>query len=384
MAAIDKLLSLAIEKQASDLHISAGMPPCMRIHGDLVWLNAQALTHETNRKLFMEIMPERNRKQLEQKQQADFVYSLGKKARFRANVYMQSRGLAGAFRMIPFDIISVEALNLTPAMIALTRMKRGLVLVTGPTGSGKSTTLASMIDLINQTRKEHIITVEDPVEFLHHPKKCLVSQRQVGEHVNTFSDALTAALREDPDVILVGEMRDLDTISLALSAAETGHLVYGTLHTNSAAKTVDRIIDAFPSQQQEQIRTMLSESLKGVICQALLKRIDKPGRIAAFEVLLGTPALANIIREKKTQQITSLMQTGKAMGMQLMDQALLDLAKQGKIRPADAYELATEKKLFAGMVSRKDVGIVDHSLAEHESSGPSDSRKPQGRPGPRG
>ena len=347
MAAIDKLFSLMLEKNASDLHISAGMPPCLRIHGDLIWMNAQALTHDTNRKLFLEIIPERCRKELEQKRQTDFVYSLPGKARFRANVFLQNRGMSGAFRMIPTKILTVKQLDLPPAIAGLSRLRRGMVLVTGPTGSGKSTTLAAIIDMINETHKDHILTIEDPIEFVHEPKNCLVSQRQVGEHVMSFGDALRAALREDPDVILVGEMRDLETISLAMTAAETGHLVFGTLHTNSAGKTVDRIIDAFPTSQQQQIRVMLSESLRGVVAQSLLKRVDQPGRVAAFEVLLGTPALANIIREGKTPQIPSLMQTGKSLGMQLMDQSLLDLVKQHKISPQEAHDLAVDKKMFA-------------------------------------
>ena len=354
MAAIDKLLSLMLEKGASDLHISAGMAPCMRIHGDLSWLNAQALTHETNRKLFTEIMPERCRKELEKKRQTDFVYILGEKARFRSNVYMQSRGLSGAFRMIPAEIIPAKDLNLPAAILSLARLRRGLVVVTGPTGSGKSTTLAAIIDLINENRKEHILTIEDPIEFVHKPKKCLITQRQVGDHVESFGDALRAALREDPDVILVGEMRDLETIALAMTAAETGHLVFGTLHTNNAGKTVDRIIDAFPTTQQQQIRIMLSESLKGVVAQALLKRTDIAGRVAAFEILLGTPALANIIREGKTPQIPSIMQTGKSMGMQLLDQSLMDLVKQKKIGQQAAYYLAVDKKAFSSVLKQPD------------------------------
>ena len=354
MAAIDKLLTLMLDKGASDLHISAGMAPCMRIHGDLSWLNSQALTHETNRKLFTEIMPERCRNELEKRRQTDFIYKLGSVARFRSNVFMQDRGLSGAFRMIPAEIIPAKDLNLPPAIISLARLRRGLVVVTGPTGSGKSTTLAAIIDLINENRKEHILTIEDPIEFVHKPKQCLVSQRQVGDHVESFGDALRAALREDPDVILVGEMRDLETISLAITAAETGHLVFGTLHTNNAGKTIDRIIDAFPTNQQQQIRVMLSESLKGVVAQALLKRTDTPGRIAAFEVLLGTPALANIIREGKTPQIPSIMQTGKSLGMQIMDQSLMDLVKQNKIAPQAAYELAIDKKTFSSVLKKPD------------------------------
>jgi twitching motility protein PilT len=347
MAAIDKLFSLMVEKDASDLHMSAGLPPCLRISGDLVWLKAQPLTHETNKKLFFEILTDRGKKQLEQEWQADFVYNMPDgRARFRSNVYMQQRGISGAFRLIPNSIIPVEDLGLPPSVPGLTKLKRGMIVVTGPTGSGKSTTLASLIDMVNQNRCDHILTVEDPIEFVHTPKGCLISQRQVGEHVNSFADALRAALREDPDVILVGEMRDLETIQLALTAAETGHLVFGTLHTNSAPKTVDRIIDAFPSNQQEQIRVMLAESLKAVVAQNLIKRSDGKGRVAAFEVLIGSPALSNIIRERKTPQISSMIQTGKTLGMQLMDQSLMDLVKQKKISAQVAMDYAVDKKMF--------------------------------------
>lgn len=345
MPSLDKLFNLLIEKEGSDLHMSAGLPPFIRVHGELVRLNAQPLTHETNSRLFAEIMNERARNLLREKNQADFIYNMDH-ARFRSNVFMQQRGVSGAFRHIPNEIIPAAALNLPRAITNLAKLHKGMVLVTGPTGSGKSTTLASIIDLINETRKDHILTVEDPVEFVHQPKSCLITQRQVGEHVDSFSDALRAALREDPDVILVGEMRDLETISLAMTAAETGHLVFGTLHTNSAAKTVDRIIDAYPVTQQAQIRVMLAESLKGVVSQTLIRRADGKGRVAAFEILLGTPALSNIIREGKTPQIPSMMQTGRSMGMQLLDQSLMDLVKQRKIAPQEALEHAFDKKLF--------------------------------------
>ncbi len=369
MAAIDKLFSHMLEVDASDLHMSAGLRPCLRIHGELEWLKSAPLTGGQNRKLFAEITPERCSAELEEKSQTDFVYQLGDKARFRANVFLQGRGISAAFRMIPAKILSAKTLNLPQSVLNMARLKRGMVLVTGPTGSGKSTTLAAIIDLINETRKDHILTIEDPVEFVHTPKNCLVTQRQIGEHVNSFADALRAALREDPDVILVGEMRDLETIALAMTAAETGHLVFGTLHTNSAAKTIDRIIDAFPTNQQQQIRVMLSESLKGVVSQALIKRVDKPGRIAALEVLVGTPALSNIIREAKTPQIASIMQTGKSMGMQLLDQALMDLAKRKIISPMDARELAVDKKIFSAMInnSQRPKPLVSR---ETEAGGP--------------
>ena len=346
MPQIDKYFEMTLSEGASDLHISPGYPPCIRVHGDLRVANHPPLTHEQNKVLLTEIMNERNLAEFKAKRQADFVYSYGTAARFRSNVYMQRRGIAGSFRVIPSKVLSTEELGLTEPMINLCKLHRGLVLVTGPTGSGKSTTLAAMIDHCNRNRKDHIITVEDPIEFVHQNKSCLVTQRQVGENVDSFADALRAALREDPDIILVGEMRDLETIQLAISAAETGHLVFGTLHTTSAAKTVDRIIDSFPVTQQEQVRAMLSESLKGIIAQVLLKRADGKGRVAAWEILLGIPALGNLIRDNKCYQIPSLMQTQRALGMQLLDQALMDLLKQRKISPQQALDYAVDKSLF--------------------------------------
>jgi twitching motility protein PilT len=346
MAQLDKLFELMIRESASDLHVMSGSPPMLRIHGELRRLEMQPLRSEQNQVMFAELMNERNKEEFKQKKQADFIYEIRGKARFRSNVYVERQGAAGSFRIIPNKIISARDLQLPEAITALCRLKKGLVLVTGPTGSGKSTTLAAMIDLCNETRKEHIITVEDPVEFVHAAKNCMITQRQVGENVETFADALRAALRQDPDIILVGEMRDLDTIRLAITAAETGHLVFGTLHTSSAAKTVDRIINAFPVTEQEQTRTILSEGLRGVIAQILLKRSDVKGRVAAFEILLGTPALSNLIREGKTFQIPSLMQTQRAMGMRQMDQSLLDLVKQRKVSTAEALEYAVDRKVF--------------------------------------
>jgi len=347
MAQIDKFFELMVKEDASDLHMPAGAVPYLRVHGELKKINHPQLTHESNKTLFTEIMTERYRNEFKAKRQTDFVYPLGTIARFRTNVFMQRKGISGAFRMIPSEVLSAEQLKLPESMLKLCRLKKGMVLVTGPTGSGKSTTLAALIDYINQNDKVHILTVEDPIEFVHQNKNCLVSQRQIGENVDSFSDALRAALREDPDIILVGEMRDLETISLAITAAETGHLVFGTLHTTSAAKTVDRIIDAFPTNQQEQIRTILSESLKGVIAQALLRRADGKGRVAAYEILLGVPALANLIRDNKSYQIPTLIQTQKATGMQLMDQALLDLVKRKIVTPQHAMEFAIDKSTFA-------------------------------------
>lgn len=346
MAQLDKLFELMIRENASDLHVIAGSPPYLRIHGELRRLEMQSLTHEQNQAMFLELMNERNKEEYKKRRQVDFVYAFGAVARFRANVFMQRKGASGAFRIIPAKVLSAQELQLPEPIINLCKLRKGLVLVTGPTGSGKSTTLAAMIDNINQTRKEHILTVEDPIEFVHQNKTCLVTQRQIGENVDSFADALRAALREDPDIILVGEMRDLDTISLAITAAETGHLVFGTLHTTSAAKTVDRIIDAFPTNQQEQIRVILSESLKGVIAQVLVRRADGAGRVAAYEILLGVPALSNLIRDNKTFQIASLIQTQRASGMRMMDQSLQDLVKQRKINISDAMEYAIDKKWF--------------------------------------
>jgi len=352
MPQLDKLFELMLRENASDLHVTAGSPPFMRIHGDLRRLEMKPLVHEQNLAMFMELMNERHQAEFKERQQADFVYSLGDLARFRVNIFMQRKGASGVFRMIPSKVLSVQDLKLPEAIVKLCTLRKGLVLVTGPTGSGKSTTLAAMIDHINQSRKEHILTVEDPSEFVHQNKNCLVTQRQIGENVHSFADALRAALREDPDVILVGEMRDLETISLAITAAETGHLVFGTLHTSSAAKTVDRIIDAFPTDQQEQIRTILSDSLRGVVAQVLLKRADKGGRVAAFEIMLGGPALSNLIREGKTFQIPSLIQTQRAAGMRMLDQSLQDLVKQRLVEPAAALEYALDKKAFQMAVNQ--------------------------------
>jgi len=342
-----------IQENASDLHMPSGAPPHIRVHGDLVQLNHPPLTHEQNKTLLTEIMNERAVAEFKNKRQADFVYALGNAARFRSNVFMQRRGISGSFRLIPNKIVTIEDLGLSQAIVNLCTLSKGMVLVTGPTGSGKSTTLAAMIDYCNRSRKDHIITVEDPIEFVHQNRSCLVSQRQIGESVDSFGDALRAALREDPDIILVGEMRDLETISLAITAAETGHLVFGTLHTSSAAKTVNRIIDAFPVTQQEMVRTILSDSLKGIIAQVLLKRADGKGRVAAMEVLLGTPALANLIRDNKCYQIPSLMQTQRSIGMQLLDQALMDLLKQRKISAQQAYDNAVDKAMFRAAVGEK-------------------------------
>ena len=346
MARIDALFNMMKEQSASDLHLSSGNPPIFRQRGEMVRLNFKALGHDELKAILFEILTEKQQADFNETKDLDFAYEVPGLARFRGNIMMQYRGIAAVFRIIPSTILSADELGLPEGVRRMTNFKKGMVLVTGPTGSGKSTTLAGMIDLINSTRKEHILTFEDPLEFIHENKMSLMNQRQIGQHTESFASALRAALREDPDVILVGEMRDLTTIQLAMSAAETGHLVFGTLHTSTAAKTVDRIIDVFPTDQQEQVRAMLSESLKGVICQQLLKTAEGKGRVAAFEIMLGTPAIANLIREGKTFQIPSIMQTAKKDGMQLMDQHLLDLLKTKKVNPEEAYRCAVDKKQF--------------------------------------
>ena len=346
MARIDALFKMMKEQGASDLHLSTGNPPLLRLHGEMERLNFKSLTHDELKTILFEILDDKQKAQFEEKKDLDFAYSVPELARFRGNIMMQHRGIAAVFRIIPSKILSADDLGLPEGVRRMTNFKKGLVLVTGPTGSGKSTTLAAMIDLINATRKEHILTLEDPLEFIHENKLSLLNQRQIGEHTESFASALRAALREDPDIIMVGEMRDLVTIQLAMSAAETGHLVFGTLHTNTAAKTIDRIIDVFPTDQQQQVRAMLSESLKGVVCQQLLKTADGKGRVAALEIMLGTPAIANLIREAKTFQIPSIIQTAKKDGMQLMDQHLLDLLKTKKINPEEAYRCSIDKKQF--------------------------------------
>lgn len=350
MATIDDLFRLMVEQKASDLHVTSGAPPYLRVHGMMSPLNYRQLTSQDVQGLIFEILNEKQKKAFVEKWELDFAYVLEGVGRFRCNIFMQRKGLGAVFRTIPEKIKTAQELNLPQTIIDLVEHDRGLVLVTGPTGSGKSTTLAAMIQHINATREAHIITVEDPIEFVHPNLKSLVNQREIGAHTKSFSNALKATLREDPDIILVGEMRDLETISLALTAAETGHLVFGTLHTNSAVKTIDRIIDVFPSGQQAQIRSMLSESLRGVVAQTLFTRADKMGRVAAFEVMKGTRAVANLIREGKNHQIPSIMQTSAAQGMILFEKYLDDLVKKGQITSADANSFLG-KEPTAGMQS---------------------------------
>jgi twitching motility protein PilT len=336
MAQLDQLFQLMVAQGASDLHLSAGSPPYLRLHGEMTKIEHPSLTTEAVQALIFEILTEKQRRLFVENWELDCSYAVPKLGRFRCNIFMQRRGLGGVFRVIPEVIKTVGELGLPEIVNKLIEVPRGLVLVTGPTGSGKSTTLAAMINTINMRDKQHILTVEDPIEFVHENKMSLINQREVTSHTKSFANALKAALREDPDTILVGEMRDLETISLAITAAETGHLVFGTLHTNSAAKTVDRIIDAFPQNQQAQIRTMLSESLRGVVAQTLFPRIDKPGRIAAIEVLLNTFAVSNLIREGKTFQIPSVMQTSANDGMMTFEGHLKLLISQGKVAKEDA------------------------------------------------
>ncbi|MCF6267664.1 MAG: type IV pilus twitching motility protein PilT [Desulfuromusa sp.] len=351
MAKIDALFKMMKQQGASDLHISTGTPPILRLHGEMIRVKSPNLTHDQAQALLFEILDNDQVQQFEETRDLDFAYSLPGLARFRGNILDTHRGIAGVFRLIPSEILTAEQLNLPEGVLKMTRFNKGLVLVTGPTGSGKSTTLAAMIDLINRTRKEHILTLEDPLEFIHENKLSLMNQRQIGTHSESFASALRAALREDPDIILVGEMRDLETIQLAMSAAETGHLVFGTLHTNSAPKTIDRIIDVFPKDAQEQVRSMLSESLKGVVCQQLLRTADGKGRVAALEIMLGNAAVGNLIREGKTFQIPSIIQTAKGEGMQLMDTHLMELLNEEKVTAEEAHRCAVDKRIFEAKLS---------------------------------
>ena len=342
---ITQLLTFGVEQGASDCHLSAGEPPMLRIHGDLKKLDHPALSQEEVHAMVFDMMNDTQRKVFQETRECDFSFEMGEIARFRVNVFMHRRGEGAVFRTIPTKILALEQLGMPPILRQLCDKEKGLILVTGPTGSGKSTTLAAMIDYLNDTFEGHILTIEDPIEFVHKSKKCLVNQREMGPHTLSFANSLRAALREDPDVILVGEMRDLDTIQLALTAAETGHLVFGTLHTSSAPKTVDRIIDVFPPNQQAQIRAQFSESVEGVITQTLLKK-KGGGRVAALEIMVGTSAVRNLIREAKLHQIPGIMQASKKDGMQTMDMALMDLATRGLVTKAEAQSRSLTANLF--------------------------------------
>jgi twitching motility protein PilT len=343
---IHDLLRIAMEQKASDIHISAGEVPAIRIDGEIHRLDLPSLTNDDAKRLAYSMMQEKHRTAFETQLETDFALSFKSYARFRVNVYTQTRGIGFVMRQIPTRVLSLAELGLPPVFERIAGFKRGLVLLTGPTGSGKSTTLAAIIDHINRHRREHILTVEDPVEFVHTPDKCIINQRELGTDTKSFGAALRSALREDPDVILVGELRDLETISLAISAAETGHLVFGTLHTNSAPETVDRIIDAFPHEQQSQVRTMLSTSLMAVVSQVLVRRAHEPGRVAVQEIMMCNPAIRNLIRDNKLYQIPSMMQAGRAEGQVLMESAAKDLALKRKITREEAIRIANNPKLF--------------------------------------
>lgn len=342
---IAELLAFGVKNNASDLHLSAGLPPMIRVDGELCRVNVPELDNKNVLSLLYDIMSDQHRKSFEEHLEADFSFNIPELARFRVNVFQQDRGAGGVFRTIPSKILTMDDLNLPPVFQDIANTPRGLVLVTGPTGSGKSTTLAAMIDYINEMRSHHILTIEDPIEFVHTSKKSLINQREVHRDTLSFSNSLRAALREDPDIILVGELRDLETIRLALTAAETGHLVFGTLHTNSAAKTVNRIVDVFPAAEKSMVRAMLSESLTAVISQTLLKRVGD-GRVAALEIMLCNPAIRNLIREDKIAQMYSVIQTGQATGMQTLDQHLKELVATHVITKDTAKAIALNKESF--------------------------------------
>ncbi|HYC41854.1 MAG TPA: type IV pilus twitching motility protein PilT [Noviherbaspirillum sp.] len=345
---ISELLAFAVKNNASDLHLSAGLPPMIRVHGDVRRINLPPLEHRDVHGMIYDIMNDGQRKAYEEVLECDFSFAIPGLARFRVNAYNQDRGAAAVLRTIPSKVLTLEQLHCPKIFADLAMKPRGLVLVTGPTGSGKSTTLAAMINHLNENEYGHILTVEDPIEFVHESKKCLINQREVGPHTMSFQNALRSALREDPDAILVGELRDLETIRLALTAAETGHLVFGTLHTSSAAKTIDRIVDVFPAEEKEMVRAMLSESLQAVISQTLLKTKDGSGRVAAHEIMLGTPAIRNLIREAKVAQMYSAIQTGSNIGMQTLDQNLTDLVRRNVISAAAARAAAKTPENFPG------------------------------------
>lgn len=343
---IAELLAFSVKNKASDLHLSAGMPPIIRVDGDVRRINVPALEQKTIHALIYDIMSDKQRKDYEEFLEVDFSFEIPGLARFRVNAFKHNRGSGAVFRTIPTEIFTLEDLNCPPIFKEIIDVPRGLILVTGPTGSGKSTTLAAMVDHVNKNERGHILTIEDPIEFVHESQKCLVNQREVGRDTHGFNEALRSALREDPDYILVGELRDLETIRLAMTAAETGHLVFGTLHTSSAAKTIDRIIDVFPAGEKPMVRSMLSESLRAVISQTLLKKISG-GRVAAHEIMIGVPAIRNLIREDKVAQMYSSIQTGQAQGMQTLDQCLSDLVRRGMIAKKVAQSKATNKAQFA-------------------------------------
>jgi twitching motility protein PilT len=345
---ISELLAFSVKNKASDLHLSAGLPPMIRVHGDIRRINLPPLDHKEVHSMIYDIMNDSQRKHYDEVLEVDFSFDLPGLARFRVNAFNQDRGAAAVMRTIPSRVLSLEELQAPRSFQDFCTKPRGLVLVTGPTGSGKSTTLAAMIDHINNNLYGHVLTIEDPIEFVHESRKCVINQREVGPHTLSFANALRSALREDPDIVLVGELRDLETIRLALTAAETGHLVFGTLHTSSAAKTVDRIVDVFPAAEKEMVRAMLSESIVSVISQTLLKKKDGSGRVAAHEIMVGTPAIRNLIRENKVAQMYSMMQTGSQFGMQTLDQNLVDLVRRNLISVGEARSYAKSPDAFNG------------------------------------
>ncbi|MFP4392395.1 MAG: type IV pilus twitching motility protein PilT [Desulfohalobiaceae bacterium] len=346
MAQIDAFFKMMHELGASDLHLSSGSQPIIRLHGEMQRVKFKVLEHEELKKMVYEITPEPKVKEFEESGDVDFSYEVPDLARYRVNFFLQRKGIAAAFREIPQEILSIEDLGLPAILKNMAQLPKGLVLVTGPTGSGKSTTLAAILDFANRNRKDHILTIEDPIEFVHEPVNCLINQREVGRDTLSFKAALRGALREDPDIILVGEMRDLETIELALEAAETGHLVLGTLHTISASKTIDRIIEVFPAEMQGQIRSGLADSLRAIVAQNLFKRIDKKGRVAALEILIATPAVRNLIRENKVFQINSVIETGRKYGMQALDDAIMQLLQRDVVDAEQAYNKAVHKSKF--------------------------------------
>ncbi len=345
---VSELLAFTVKNKASDLHLSSGEPPMIRINGDMTRIKMPDIDHREVQNMVYDIMSDAQRKVFEELLEIDFSFSLGDIARFRVNVFEQRRGIGAVFRVIPNEVLSLEQLNCPQIFRDIAMMGRGICLVTGPTGSGKSTTLAAMVDYRNESERGHILTIEDPIEFVHRSKNSLISQRELGPHTHSFANALRSALREDPDVILIGELRDLETIRLALTAAETGHMVFGTLHTSSAPKTIDRIIDVFPAAEKEMVRSMLSESIRAIISQTLIKTADEQGRVAAHEIMLGSPAVRNLIRENKIAQMVSVMQTSQRDGMQTLDSHLQQLVKSRKITAQAAMEKAVNKKLFGG------------------------------------
>ena len=380
---IDQLLTTLVTKGGSDLHLRVGEPPVIRLHGEMMRIEGKRpMEDEMLRAMIFSIMPEKNKGEFSETNDSDYAYEIDGVARFRCNAMMERKGMAGVFRVIPATVVTVEQMKVTQEVQNLCFLTKGLVLVTGPTGSGKSTTLCALVDLVNRSRTDHIITIEDPIEFVHPNKNCIVTQRQVGVHTNSFKSALRAALREDPDIILVGELRDLETTAIAIETAETGHLVFGTLHTSTAPSTVDRIIDQFPADRQDQVRTMLSESLKGVISQTLCKKIGG-GRVAAREIMLGMPAISNLIREGKTFQLPGVIQTSKRLGMLTLNDALLEYVNDRVVEPKEAYMKAVDKTSFVSSLkgAGHDVSFLEGE--EAEAAAKKDAGKPGERPAAR-